>query len=320
MSTKFFKSIAWLTSVLVVTVSLVALHAPTTGAQASTSRNITMSPASALISVKPGETAHDKFELLNSGDDAYTVFTSVSPYRVVGLDYTPDFTQLPGSTDTASWVQIANQEVTVASKTAATVQYTVSVPSGTAPGGYYAVIFAETRPPADAQQSSGVVPHNRVGNILYITVQGPVQTSGDFEAQPVSGVRIQTDLPVGFKISNTGGIHFQSTVNVSIKGITGKELYKANIERYVLPQTERQINIDWVPSSPFGIYTVSRSANVASAEKKISDEIVIFIQPWVLVAFLVLVVMIGIYFNAQAKQRRNQLAEQKPKQEAKPKK
>lgn len=307
------KSVTWLGTVLLLAIGLVTLAAPNSGAQAVTSRNITMSPASALLSVKPGETATNKFEILNSGDDGYVVYTSVSPYRVVGLDYTPDFAQLPGTTNTASWVKIANSEVSVAPRTAATIQYSVTVPSGTAPGGYYAVLFAETRPPDDAEQVTGVVPRNRVGNILYITVEGSVQTSGDVTAEPVSGVRVQTILPVGFKISNTGGVHFQSIVDVSIKGVTGKELYTANIERYVLPQTERNIVIDWVPSAPFGIYTVSRSANVASTDKDIPDEVVVFIQPWVLGASLILIGMTGMYFYISAKQRRDQSGKAKSK-------
>lgn len=307
--TRFF---AVFSSLCFVLLSLVFLHSSPAHAQANTSQNITMSPASTLLSIQPGATVEKSFQILNSGGDAYSVFTTVSPYHVSGLQYDPSFTQLPGTTDTASWVKISNASTTVGPQKLSEIKYSVSVPEGTPPGGYYAVLFAETRP-IDTTERSGVVPRNRVGNILYITVEGAVKMSGEVKAEPVSGFQYRSSIPVGFKVSNTGGIHFQSTVKVSVKGIAGKELYNATIERYILPQTERSIPINWTPSSPVGIYTVSRTATAAGENKKIADETFIYVQPWVIVAIIVLLIGIVLFLKTQASARRKNQTEKPPK-------
>lgn len=277
-------------------------------AQANTSQNITMSPASTLLSIKPGETVTKKFQILNTGGDAFDIVTSASPYHVSGLEYTPGFTQLPGTSDTASWISINNPQATVGPQKSMDINYTVTVPAGTAPGGYYAVLFAETRP-ADTSEMSGVVPRNRVGNILYITVEGPVENGGNVETQSVAGFQYRSSIPVGFTVSNTGGVHFESTLTVSIKGLAGKELYNAKIERFILPQTERSIPINWMPSSPFGIYTITRSAIVAGENKALPSETFLYVQPWVIIAVIALIVCVILFLKNQAAHRRKNKTE-----------
>lgn len=317
--TNFQKSISRLIVGLFAAFSFVFLAAIPANAQTNTSQNITMSPASTLVSVKPGGTVEKKFEILNTGGDAYSIVTTASPYHVAGLEYTPQFTQLPGATETTSWVKVYNPLALVDPQKSAEVKYSVTVPANTPPGGYYVVLFAETRP-MGLMESSGVVPRNRVGNILYITVEGPVQISGDVAATTVGGFKYQPSIPVGFKVSNNGGIHFQTTVGVKIKSFTGKEVYNVTMERYVLPGTERDIPIEWAPTAPVGIYTVSRTANVAETDRKIPDETIIYIQPWVILTTLILIIVTILYFTSRASKRRKEGGSKEHKKSAKKKK
>jgi hypothetical protein len=301
--TSSLKRTTWLASFVAIVASIVLLTGVSAHAQANTSQNITMSPASTLLSIKPGDSVQKSFQIMNSGGDTFRVATSVSPYYVTGLEYTPQFNQLPGTTQTSSWIKILNPNTTVAPQESTTINYTVAVPAGTAPGGYYAVLFAETQP-VNGNEQTGVVPRNRVGNILYITVEGPVTMSGDVKVEHLGSFRYQPTVPLGAVVSNTGGIHFQTTVRTSVKSITGKQIYSATIERYVLPQTERKIVIDWSPTSPIGIYTVSRSANVAGTERTLPDERFIYIQPWVIVVIVALTLSVVLFFLTRASARR----------------
>jgi hypothetical protein len=296
----------------IVSVLGLALSAPQAHAQANTSQNITMSPASTLLSVKAGSSIKKSFELLNSGGGSYSIVTNPSPYRVIGFDYTPDFTQLTGTTETSKWITIDTPVVSLDPQKSATVSYTVTVPKATAPGGYYAVLFAETRPDVQ-EEATGVVPRNRVGNILYITVEGSVEKAGDATIKNVGGLQFGNSIPLGFTLSNTGGIHFEASVKSVVKNITGKQVYSSNVQRYILPQTQRYIAADWAPSSPVGIYTVSRSAVVAGKEKTYADEKIIYIQPWVLVVVAALIASVIFYFVSRASQRRNSETKQSSK-------
>ena len=145
-------------------------------AAAESAQHILVTPSSTAFSIDPGAKKAGSLSVINEGDSPFIVDVSSSPYHVEGLHYDPKFTQLPGTTDASQWVTFTSQtSQTVDARKLTNIDYTVTVPAGTAPGGYYAVIFAETSP---TESSAGVVAHNRVGDILYITVNGDVKAAG----------------------------------------------------------------------------------------------------------------------------------------------
>lgn len=290
---QLFVTVALLASV-VTTFSVGQLAtALTSGAQ-----GITLSPASTQLTVPAGTAIQGSFEVVNSGEESYTVNLSVAPYRIEGVDYTPQFTQLPGTVETASWVSIAGSSAQLNPHALARFNYTVSVPDNAAPGGYYAILFAETSPD-ETDENSGIIPHNRVGSILYITVPGEVTTSGNLTAEPSSLFVIQPNIPTGVKVSNTGGVHFVSEVTFTIRGITDKQLYQETFERYILPQTERRISTNWTPPYPIGIYSIERSAVIAGAVQTLPKQWVIYAQPWLVGLTLVIVAVTGLILSAR---------------------
>lgn len=294
------------TPLLTLAFTAIILFGSASQATADTgSQAITMSPASTQLSVAPGASTTGKLTLINSGDTTYGVTASVSPYHVKGVNYDPQFSRLPGTTDTAAWVHLDTTSTAIDSHKVATISYSVNIPKNTAPGGYYAVIFAETNPVKST--SSGVMAHNRVGNILYITVTGPVKTSGSVEATPLAHLAIQPSLPIGVTISNTGGVHFLSSTTVTVKGITGKQLFHSSLDRYVLPQTKRLISTTWTPAAPIGLYLVSRTATVAGTPQTLPDQWVVFIQPWLFYTLCILLVIIILFTTSSLYRRRKRV-------------
>ena len=120
------------------------------------SQAISLSPATTQVSIDPGKSASDKIEVINTGDDSFNVTFSVAPYYVTGQNYDPHFTQLPGTVDASKWITITSTKATLESHKVLAENYTISVPANTAPGGYYAVIFAETS--QSNVSAGGVVP------------------------------------------------------------------------------------------------------------------------------------------------------------------
>ena len=252
-------------------------------------QTVTLTPPSTELSIVPGGNADNSFDVINSGDTTYNLSVSAAPYYVEGVNYDPQFTLLPGRTDASQWVHITSSlNQTLASHKLVTISYTLRVPASTAPGGYYAVLFAETNP---ATTDNGVVIHNRVGDILYITVQGPVRSGGSLQGDSLPRVTTAASLPLSLLVSNTGGAHFMTSADLTVKNIYGKSVFHANLQRYVLPQTIRKISAVWDSGSPIGLYRIERSATVASAVHSLPEQWILVIQPWVLVLLGLLVVV-----------------------------
>lgn len=280
------------------------LFVPVTAVHAQTpSQAISLSPATTQVSIDPGKSSSQKVEVINTGDDSFNVTFSAAPYYVTGQNYDPHFTQLPGTVDASKWITIPTDKALLNSHKVLTENYTIKVPANTAPGGYYAVIFAETS--QSNITSGGVVPHNRVGNIVYITVNGDVKTSGYVKGSSLPGFTFSPTVPLDIQVANDGGVHFQTTASFSVTDITGKEVYNAHFDRLILPSTVRNITTTWTAQMPVGIYTVHRQATVADKLTKLPDQTIVVINPWFLIGIILVVLAIVMFFVLRSKQRKS---------------
>jgi hypothetical protein len=166
------------------------------------------------------------------------------------------------------------------------IDFTLSVPAGTPPGGYYAVIFALANP---APGSGGVAVQNRVGDILYITVSGPVTQGGHLQAPKLPRIVFGSRLPIGLLVSNSGGLHFMTSVKFSVTEF-GHQAFQSSFKRYVLPQTTRLISATWTSLPVFGIEKVQRAATVDGTAQAVPNTWVIVIRPWFAVTIGILLV------------------------------
>lgn len=270
--------------VLLTAVGFIAASAP---AFAAGQQGLTLSPASSSPSIKPGATYSSSMNILNDGNNNYNVKIYTSPYHVEGADYDPKFTPLPGKTDPSKWVHLSKPDATVTGRKLINIPYTITVPAGTAPGGYYAVIFVETQPQAT---SAGIKPRSRVGNILYITVEGPVTKGGSVLATSLPKITTATTLPISLEVQNTGGIHFLSQSDIVVSNIFKKEVFHSSLQRYVLPQTTREISTTW-KTPPIGLYKVARSASVNGNTGSVPDRWVFVIHTWVIIVIAAVIIL-----------------------------
>lgn len=263
-------------------------------------KRVAVTPSSTDLAIDPGATVASKFEIINSTDVNYAVEVSASPYHVEGLDYDPRFSQLPGTTNAADWIRFDGPvRQTLAGARTLAYDYTVSVPASAKPGGYYVVLFATAVPTEKAE--NGLQSTSRLGNILYLTVNGPVTNAGTAEAAPMPLITLQDRLEPGVIVRNTGGLHYKSRVGMSVRDLFGREVYRSETERLVLPQTSRQIAGVWDRLPPIGIYKVSLTATAAGQAQAVPDRWVVAIRPWVLILGLVFVAAVTAFYLTNRK-------------------
>lgn len=288
--------------------SLVLLSSAPASAQVP-AQAITVSPASTRLSIDAGGTYNGTFEVINGGQDDYSVKLTTSPYYVSGLQYDPLFTQLPGTVNASQWITLGETAASLESQKILKVDYTLTVPEGTAPGGYYAVIFAQT---SREVTGGGVIPSNRVGNVLYITVKGDVKTSGDVKGNELPGFTFSPSTELNLEVSNDGGVHFETTAIFRVTDIRGKEVYKGTFERMVLPSTARAISTTWTSSLPMGVYTIERSATVGDKTIELPAHKITVISPWFLLCILVFIgAVVGILFIRIRSRKKSAIAKNK---------
>jgi hypothetical protein len=270
--------------------AIVAIFVPQAAASAESvtvRQGLTLSPTSSSPTIDPGATNDSSMNLLNDGDSDIAVRIYASPYHVEGDNYDPQFTPLPGTTDASKWVNLPTNLASIPAHKLISVPYSVTVPAGTTPGGYYAVVFSETQPSAN----KGVTPRSRVGNILYITVAGPVKEGGSVVNASLSHFSTASKLPLSLKVSNTGGLHFLTTADITVTNLFGRTVFQDKLQRYVLPQTVRTITGTW-KTAPLGLYHVSRTATVNGKSQSLPKQWILVVHPWVIAAAILLVIIL----------------------------
>lgn len=282
-------------NLILTSASLLCISTTSQAASADTTwpQRLTVSPAGAELSAKPAESVLGRLTAVNRGTAPVTVEYSISPYGVKGLNYEPDFTQLPGKPRVDSWVKLEPASKAVLKPNELfDVHYTVQVPATTVPGSYYAVIFAEaslvnTQPGTFATKT-------RVGHILYITVLGNTTKSFEVTGSSFSNVAF-TGQPLTARaiIKNNGGVHDIARYTTTIQDSFGKTVFSGKQEARVLPATAREVSLTWTPSGVGGVYTVKRSVTVFNQTKSLPPERIVIFDMRVLLFGGLIILLLG---------------------------
>ncbi len=215
------------------------------------SGGLTISPTSIDKEIAPGSSYNDQILVINQGELDISYHVYATPYSVSGEEYKPYFSPIKGATDITKWFTFKNTGGVLKIGAQDTIPFTVSVPKGTNPGSYYATVFAET----EDKGISGVVTRKRVGTVLYIRVAGNAVERGNIDTWSVPWLQ-RSPFTATVKIANSGSVHFQSDVKVTVSDLFGGPKFTFTRQPKILPQKLRDIPVAWENGSTFGLFKV----------------------------------------------------------------
>jgi hypothetical protein len=248
-SIKRLLALITLIAVVIPTLSGLPLHAQ------EEREGLGISPTKLTLDADPGEQLKGKFTVINTGTTPVAYHVYVKDFSIRNEEYEKDFEPVPGTMSPVDWIKIPESTKTLAPDAREELDYTVTVPETAVPRGYYAVIFAETVAPAEAD-ASGVARLKRVGSLVYLTVNGGSVEKGSVASFDVD--RWQRNRPVKalLRVQNEGNVHFAMTGTVRLKDIFGRTVAQSDISGTVLPATIRKFSPELKVSQPFGLYKV----------------------------------------------------------------
>lgn len=194
------------------------------------------------------------------------------------------------------------EDVTLAQGAEATVEIPVTVPSDTAPGGYYGVVRYLAIPEGASAPDEGQVSLTAsISSILLVEVPGDVREQVQlrnvlFYRQGVTG-SFFTSKPeqVGVEIVNQGNGFIKPFGNVMVKNPFGKEVQSyemntGNPRNNVLPESTRVFKEDLSGISVPGRYTTTASVSFGNGGEVLTLTKTFWYLPiWFVIAVLVLI-------------------------------
>lgn len=286
------------TALLLIAILVVVQHTPLQAQSSQADERITLSPAVSKPMLTAGGSREDSLKVINDGTVDYTFTAYSAPFSVKDESYDPDFVTVNDRTRAFEWVRFEKANFTLQAGEQVDIPYTITVPENAAPGGHYAVLFVETQP----KQGSQIARKKRVGNLMYLTVEGNVEISGRVKGGEVPFFNAKPPITTDIRIENTGNTHFDGKVSTVYEGLFGKKHLTYNQEVIIMPGTTRRVPIAWENPPYLGIFKVKSEVQYLDKTEQLPTKYIL-ILPYPVIAAVMTALLLALAIAIAKKTR-----------------
>ena len=287
----------------------VILVPQTAKADNSAAPYIGISPYRQTITIKPGEVYTGSFKVVNVGEVDFKYTISVSPYNVIGTEYTPDFNATGPLSMIKDWVTFSSYSGELAPHTSSDpILYTITVPSEIPSGSQYAAI-KDTIVNEDTAESTGINNITSAAMLVYAEVSdGNGYYDGEIIENNVPQFVFSAPLTTSSLVSNTGNLYADASYLLEIYSIFNQDEpaytnQEDNVSAIILPDTKRFHAQNWFEAPMVGIFKVRQTIKFLD-KVSVVEKIVIVCPLWLIFLIIFGLFVIIIWLRARAKSRR----------------
>ena len=275
--------------------------------------SFTILPMTQRFDLTPGEVYTGKITIVNPADatDNFIYKASVTPYSVVGSDYTADLSTKYSRSIITDWIKIAEPVGEVEPNKSKDIEFTITVPENAPAGGQYATITVSSNDTQDSQDGVTVQNIFEMASIIYGNVAGETVHSGKIIENKVPGFSATVPVTVGAEILNEGNIHEDARFTITVSDVfTGRVILpteedNGKYNEVIMPETTRQIerNISNLPS--IGLVKISQTIRYMGETSVVEKNVLICPIWFMLLVFLTLASIVTAVVFAVKKHRKN---------------
>jgi hypothetical protein len=263
-------------------------------------KGIQISPAKITLDFKPGDEKTIVVNVKNYDKDvSHKVVTSIEDFYVTNESvkaqfFIPDNNHKLKAYDVIDWIEV-EKEFVLEPNESKNVKIKIDVPSNTATGGYYGVIFFQTSEKESDNNNDKETPNinvsYRVGMLLINAVQGveEIKIEGNVEKfEAIKKFFWKGPVEVVAKLHSSGNIHYEASGDIEIKK-NGKKFAILKVEDSVMYPNRSRIITERKDISMLsgGIYTAT--LNMKSDDGSVifkSETPMFFVIPWQVIVLI----------------------------------
>lgn len=272
-----------------------------------------VSPVRLNLSLEPGTTTVDTFEVQNTGSKAYDYEVGVTPYNVVGETYKPDYETSTSYNNIVDWITLSQEEGHIEPNENQEITVTVKVPQDVPSGGQYAMVYVQiTSDQTPNSDGAGISLDQRVGLVTYAEVEGGnTRREGQVLETKIPTILFNPPITATSLVENTGNVHATAYYTLQVFPLFGDEEVYTNEENpatlTILPETQRFNSISWDGAPQLGIFRVRETVTILDDTQTI--EKIVFLCPiWFLFLILLIIFFVIFWLVSRARSRRRPAA------------
>ncbi|HEX3569050.1 MAG TPA: hypothetical protein VHT70_05250 [Candidatus Saccharimonadales bacterium] len=236
---------------------------------ATFNRGLLISPLREYVNIAAGQSLTRAVTIANLTEKPMDVSLSVAQFSVA--DYTYRYRFAPTQHD---WVHLSQSTLQLQPGKNARVPYQIAIPAGTAPGGHYFTIFANTR-----LQSGNVTSNVQAATVLYTTIQGNLVESSSVVRSHLPWLSFGKALPFTLDVKDTGNTHFFVYASGQLHGLSAQPS-PTEATHLLLPGAIRTIGGSIAPPLLPGIYKATYGYRTENNQTVTRSHYIFFVPPW----------------------------------------
>lgn len=170
------------------------------------------------IDLEAGQTYSGSITVVNPSD-ATTDFSykvSVSPFNMVGEEYTVDLATEYNRSMITKWITIENSSGTLKPNESGEIKFTIKVPEDAPAGGQYAAIIVTSDNASSGDEGLSVQSVLEMASIIYGRVAGETTHGGEILENKIPSFAVTTPVVLEAKIRNDGNVHDYANYTITV--------------------------------------------------------------------------------------------------------
>ena len=223
-----------------------------------TAQALGLAPAQVVKTFKPGVPFQFELATVNNGDNPVEMSVQITDFWY--NDANEKVFSNPGTSphSAANWIQFVPERFHVGSHGTQTMKAIVTPPLD-ARGGYYAVLFVQSKPQLSFDQSKDgktVFTNMRLGCLVLLMAEKSEQYKVELTNVKLTPPSANQGLEVTFDVANESNVHIFPLPRVAILDSNHGLVAKAeNTAKRYLPGQKDSMHVSWAGNLPAGSYT-----------------------------------------------------------------
>jgi hypothetical protein len=221
-------------------------------------QSIALAPAQIVQDFKPGIPFEYALSVENRGSDAVELHVQITDFWY--NDKNEKTFNAPGTSprSAANWIQFVPEKFEVAAGASQKLKAIITPPVD-ARGGYYAVLFVESKPLASGRQTDDgkrVFTNMRIGCLVLLNAKDSQEFNVNVDELKLTPPTDNQGLKLSFSVDNKSNTHVFPKARLAIMNPQHKLVGKAETEmKRFLPGQKDSMQVDWNGELNAGDYT-----------------------------------------------------------------
>jgi len=239
-------------------------------------QSLGLAPAQVVEKFKPGVPFEFDLSTANSGDTAVEMHVEITDFWYNEKNEKVFSSAGSSPRSAANWIQFVPDHFEVAAHGSQKMKAIITPPAD-ARGGYYAVLFVQSKPQLSFPKGDGkgVSTSMRIGCLVLLRAESTEEYKIELSNVKVTPPAEAHGLSVDFDLLNSSNTHVFPVARVAVLDSNRKLAAKAESpEKRFLPGQKNSMHVEWAGKLPAGNYTALLT--VAYGEDRIETQQIAF--------------------------------------------